>query len=183
MHSKSKEEKSFSLHRRINVLQAHSDPKTRMIDATTMSDPEVEYHISKVVAYLKCLDAPNIKAVADDFPYPRLYHQLQWMIVKDKTASYHQHVLVIPSVVFLVFLRTWAFPHVYLFLPIAQMSSWPKITLDQETHLLSSKPGHSASANAFKPTSNAIRKRLTSTVNERMMLMTLTAGSTSSKLR
>ncbi len=50
-------------------------PQPDRIDITTLSDPEIEdYH---VVTYLKTLEDPSIKAIADQCgaPYSRVYHR------------------------------------------------------------------------------------------------------------
>jgi hypothetical protein len=70
--------------------------KPNWVDITTLSDRELESHIVKIFAYLKSLDNPNIKAVADecDAPYPRLYHRFHSRLSRYDHEGPNRHLSV-----------------------------------------------------------------------------------------
>jgi hypothetical protein len=69
-------------------------PKPEWIDTTVLSDPEIEDHVGKVVAYLKSLVDPNLKAIADDCgaPYPRVYHHYHGRLSRYDCEGPNRHL-------------------------------------------------------------------------------------------
>jgi hypothetical protein len=70
--------------------------KPEWTDITILSGQEVKDHISKVVAHLKTIESPNIKAVADSCgaPYSRVYHRFHGRVSRYDREGPNQHLSV-----------------------------------------------------------------------------------------